>query len=94
MQAIDLRSVPPDSACAAVARSSDGVMPDFLIADGGPSPVMAAQWRRRRACLSQPQRLPDHLLSYCAAGGGDCIMEVDGERRRVHHSAGTVTFVP
>lgn len=93
MQTIALESVPADSACAVVARSS-AVEPQFLVADGGAGGVMAALWRRRRASLLEPKRLSDHLLSYCTAGGGDCIIEVDGTRRRVHHTAGTVTFLP
>lgn len=92
MHDVDLSTLPPGSACAAVARSSR-VPPLFVVADAGTC-LTAARWRRHAARLEQPACLDDHVLSYCVRGGARSTVVIDGVHRHAQQQAGAMTFVP
>jgi len=92
MRRLDLNGLPPDSAGATVARSS-GVRPDYLLAaDAGG--MIAARWHRDHAALERPQRMDDHVLSYCVAGRCDSHLLLEGSERRFAQRSGALTFLP
>jgi AraC family transcriptional regulator len=89
---LDLGSLPPCSAGAAVARSS-GVQPEYLLAANA-SGLMAARWHRYHAALKQPHCLDEHILTYCVAGRCEGSLVFDGLERRVPQRPGSLTFIP
>lgn len=94
---LDLRWTPLEwnSACAAVARSSD-VPPDFVVADrgaGGEGGIAAALWRRTRTSTPRTERLDEHLLSYCVAGHARCSVDADGHRLDYPMRAGSLSLL-
>jgi len=94
MVPLAITALPPASACALVALSSDSA-PDFVLAAERCCPrFMAARWRRRSACLTEPARLDDHLLSYCVRGGAESTIVVDGVHMHSRQRSGAVTLLP
>jgi AraC family transcriptional regulator len=89
----DVAALPSTCSYALVARSS-ATEPDFVAVDRTDPRLIAARWRRRAAHLSEPTRLEDFLLSYCARGGAVSTIVVDGVRMSAQQQAGTVTFLP
>lgn len=77
-----------------VARSS-GIDPEIAVRGAGVSRRWAAaRWRRRVAQLERPERLHDHLLSYCLRGGGRSSIGVDGRWLHCQHAAGGLMLLP
>lgn len=93
MRTLDLASLAPTSACAAVARSS-AMEPDFLVAGHGTAGLQAARWRITAMALREPQRLDEHVLSYCACGSAITTLVVDGVPTRSRRHSHAISFVP
>jgi len=94
MQRLDVTALPPTSAGAAVALSS-GTQPDFLVRANNGIGLIAARWRRRlHVQLSEPLRLDDHVLSYCASGRTETTLVIDGVPVHLRQRLGSIAFVP
>ena len=93
MRHLNLGVLAATSSAATVARSSR-TQPDFLLASDRGDGLVAARWRRRRARLPEPQRLDDHVLSYCVSGRAESTIVVSGVATRLQHRAGSITFIP
>lgn len=92
MRTVDPQTLDVQSACAVVARSS-AVRPEFVIGENRGADVMVARWRRRRVRLTEPARLPEHLLSFCAAGSAPCTIVASGIRHDHLQRSGALTFL-
>jgi len=93
MRQLDLGVLATTSGAATVGRSSR-TSPKFVLAPNRGEGLLAALWRRREARLTVPQRLDEHVLSYCVAGTAESTIVVNGEATLTHHRAGFITFVP
>lgn len=93
MRTLDLASLSPTSACAAVARASS-TRPDFLVADHGTAGLQVARWRVSKVAMGEPQSLDEHVLSYCASGSATITLVVDGVRTHSRRQTHSISFVP
>jgi AraC family transcriptional regulator len=92
MRIVDPTTLDGNCAFAVVARSS-AVAPEFVVAENRGTQLLAARWRRRRVRLTEPVRLTDHLLSYCAAGSARCTIIAGGNRCDHMQHTGALTFL-
>jgi AraC-like DNA-binding protein len=92
MRIVDPKTLDANCACTIVARSS-AVAPEFLLGENGGNALVAARWRRRRVRLTEPVRLTDHVLSYCAAGSAPCTIVAGGNRCDHLQHTGALTFL-